>query len=49
MSKRAAWEQIVRRFDPMAPPARPEWRAERPHGPLHQIDKRLNRPFQAHP
>ncbi len=45
---REAWEHIHRRFDPMGPPAESQWRAERPHGPLRQISKRLDRRFQHH-
>lgn len=48
MSTRDIWEEAFRRFDPAGPPARSEWRVDRPHGPMDTIFQRLNRGFEKH-
>lgn len=45
MSRRAVWEQIYRRFDPVEPAKNPAWRALRPHSPVERIVRRLDLPF----
>jgi len=45
VSRRAVWEQIYRRFDPVEPAKNPAWRALRPHSPVERIVRRLDLPF----
>lgn len=49
MNEREIWGEVHRRFDPQAPPARPEWRANRSYGGIYPLHERLRRPFDAHP
>lgn len=44
MSRRAAWLEILDRFDPEASPANPEWRAQRNLSPARHICERLDVP-----
>jgi hypothetical protein len=45
VSRRDAWEQIYRRFDPVEPAKNPAWRVLRPHSPIDRIIRRLDLPF----
>jgi hypothetical protein len=43
--RRAAWEEMFHRFDPLDPPRDPAWRAPRPHSPIDRILRPLDRSF----
>ena len=44
MSRRAVWETIYERFDPLEPPEQPAWHAARPSSPLARIEQALDLP-----
>jgi hypothetical protein len=45
MSRRAIWEEIYKRFDPLRPASNPAWRAPRSRSPAKQIIERLEPQF----
>lgn len=47
MSRRATWEILFERFDPMKPVDNAAWRAERPRSPTPTIEKALDFPHGA--
>ena len=49
MDLEALWGEVHKRFDPTAPPAKPEWRADRTYGGVYALNERLRVPFDRHP
>lgn len=45
MSRRAVWQEIYRRFDPLAPAMERAYRADRERSPAHEIATSLGMPF----
>lgn len=45
MDRETLWESIYERFDPLVPPARPEWRIPRTKRQLFEVHRQLNIKF----